>query len=363
VPTAGRAVGKLIDFRSRARSVPSGGAQVRGAVTMKLQRRQILQIVGAAAGALLAASGPAWPQDYPSRPISLIVGFPPGGPTDTLARILADGMKSSLGQPIVVEDVTGASGTIATARVVNAKPDGYTIGIGNWTSHVGSPAIYPVQYDVLKDLQPIALLASAPLWILGKNALPPRTATELIAWLKSNPSASTFGTVGAGSAAHLCGVFFEQKTGARFRYVPYRGAAPVMQDLMADQIDLSCLDSSATLPNVEAGKVKAFAVMSDRRWEKSPQTPTMIESGVPELTISFWHGLWTTKGTPKDIVDRLDAAVMAALADSDVQKRLAVLGQVIAAREQQTPVGLAAFHKAEIDKWGPIIKAAGIKTE
>jgi tripartite-type tricarboxylate transporter receptor subunit TctC len=335
----------------------------RGAITMKLQRRQILKLIGVAAGALLAVSGPAWTQDYPSRPISLIVGFPPGGPTDTLARILADGMTPSLRQPIVIKDVTGATGTIATARVVNANPDGYTIGIGNWTSHVGSPAIYPVQYDVLKDLQPIALLASAPLWILGKNALPPRTATELIAWLNSSPNASTFGTVGAGSAAHLCGVFFQQKTGARFRYVPYRGVAPVMQDLMADQIDLSCLESSSTLPSVEAGKFKAFAVMSDRRWEKSPQTPTMIESGVPGLTISVWHGLWTTKGVPKDIVDRLDAAVRAALADSDVQKRLAVLGQVIAKREQQTPVGLAAFHKAEIDKWWPIIKTAGIKAE
>jgi tripartite-type tricarboxylate transporter receptor subunit TctC len=327
------------------------------------RRGQILKCVGAAVGALLGLSGPAWTQDYPSRPISLIVGFPPGGPTDTLARIVADGMKSSLGQPIVVEDVTGASGTIATARVVNAKPDGYTIGIGNWTSHVGSPAIYPVQHDVRKDLQPIALLASAPLWILGKNALPPRTATDLIAWLQSNPRASTFGTVGPGSGAHLCGVFFQQKTGARFQYVPYRGAAPVMQDLMAEQIDLSCLDSSATLPSVEAGKVKAFAVMSDHRWEKSPQTPTMIESGVPGLTVSFWHGLWTTKGTPKHIVDRLDAAVRAALADSEVQKRLAVLGQVIAGREQQTPVGLAAYHNAEIDKWWPIIKAAGIKAE
>jgi tripartite-type tricarboxylate transporter receptor subunit TctC len=363
VPTAGRAFRKLIDFRSRVRSIPNGGAQARGAISMKLQCGQILKLVGATIGALVAVSDPASTQDYPSRPISLIVGFPPGGPTDTLARIVADGMKSSLGQPIVIEDLTGASGTIATTRVVNAKPDGYTIGIGNWTSHVGSPAIYPAQYDVLTDLQPIALLASAPLWILGKNALPPRTATELITWLKSNPSASTFGTVGAGSAAHLCGFFFQRKTGVRFRYVPYRGAAPVMQDLMAGQIDLSCLDSSATLPNVEAGRVKAFAVMSDHRWEKSPQTPTMIESGVPELTISFWHGLWTTKGTPKNVVDRLDAAVMTALADEGVQKRLAVLGQVIAAREQQTPAGLAAFHKAEIVKWWPIIKAAGIKTE
>jgi tripartite-type tricarboxylate transporter receptor subunit TctC len=329
---------------------------------MNLLRRRFLRLA-AGVTALPTVSRLALAQDYPSHPLTLIVGFPPGGPTDTLARIVAEGMKSSLGQPIVIEDISGATGTIGTARVVHANPDGYTIGIGNWASHVGSPAIYPVQYDVLKDLQPIAVLASAPLWILGKNALPPSSAAELIAWLKSNPNASTFGTVGAGSAAHLCGVFLQQKTGARFRYVPYRGAAPVMQDLMANQIDLSCLEASATLPNVEANRFKAFAVMSDARWQKSPNTPTMIEAGVPGLTISFWHGLWTTKGTPKDIVDRLDAAVRAALADPGVRKRLDVLGQVTAAPEQQTPAGLATFHNAEIEKWWPIIKAAGIRAE
>src|SRR5580704_4391041 len=202
--------------------------------------------------ALVATSVAALAQSYPSRPITMIVGFPPGGPTDTLARIVADGMKSSLGQPIVIEDVTGAGGTIGTANVVHANPDGYTIGIGNWTSHVGSPAIYPLQYDVMKDLDPVAYLAGAPLWILGKNDLPPRTALELIAWVKSNPA--TFATVGAGSAAHLCGFFFQQKTGAKFQYVPYRGAAPAMQDLMANQIDLSCLDATSTLPNAQAGR-------------------------------------------------------------------------------------------------------------
>jgi tripartite-type tricarboxylate transporter receptor subunit TctC len=322
--------------------------------------------IGTLVGALavfLAFAGATRAQTYPSRPITLIVGFPPGGPTDTLARILAEGMKSSLGQPIVIEDVSGAGGTIATARVVHASPDGYTIGIGNWTSHVGSPAIYDLQYDVLKDLQPIALLAAAPLWILGKNTLPPRNAAELIAWVKSNRAPITFGTVGAGSAAHLCGVYFQQKTGARFQYVPYRGAAPVMQDLMANQIDLTCLDASATLPNVQAGRFKAYAVLGESRWDKSPETPTMIESGVPGLTISFWHGLWTTQGTPKDVVDRLDAAIKDSLADPDVRKRLDVLGQVIPPPEQQTPAGLAAYHKAEIDKWWPIIKAAGIKAQ
>ena len=227
--------------------------------------------------ALLASTAVALAQIYPSRPITMMVGFPPGGPTDTLARILADAMQSSLGQTIVVETVSGASGTIATGRVVHANPDGYTIGIGNWGSHVGAPALYTLDYDVLKDLQPISLLEASPLWILGKSALPPKTASELIAWLKARSEPTTFGTVGAGSAAHLCGIYLQQKTGARFQYVPYRGAAPAMQDLVGGQIDLSCFEASATLANVQAGRLKAFAVMSEQRWPKSSNTPTMIE--------------------------------------------------------------------------------------
>jgi tripartite-type tricarboxylate transporter receptor subunit TctC len=301
--------------------------------------------------------------DYPLHPITMLVGFPPGGPTDTLARILADAMGRALGQTVVVETVSGASGTIATGRVVHSSPDGYTIGIGNWTSHVGSPALYSLDYDILKDLQPISLLASSPLWIVGKNAVPPKSATELVAWVKSNPNPITFGTVGAGSAAHLCGLYFAQKTGAHFQYVPYRGGAPAMQDLIGGQIDLSCLEASQTLANVQAGRFKAFAVMGEQRWPKSPDTPTMIEAGVPGLSISFWHGLWTTKGTPKPIVDRLDKAVMVALADPVVRARIEALGQVIFQPDQQNPAALAAYHKAELDKWWPVIKAANIKID
>jgi tripartite-type tricarboxylate transporter receptor subunit TctC len=313
--------------------------------------------------ALLVGAFPALAETFPSHPITMMVGFPPGGPTDALARLLADGMKNTLGQPVVVETVSGAAGTIATGRVVHADPDGYTIGIGNWSSHVGSPAIYPLDYDVLKDLQPISLVASSPLLILGKEAIPPKTAAELIAWLKSKPEPTTFGTVGTGSAAQLCGVSFQQKTGARLQYVPYRGAGPAIQDLIGGQIDLACLESSASLANVQAGKMKAFAVMSEQRWSKLPDTPTMIESGVPGLSLTFWHGLWTTKGTPKNVVDRLDAAVQATLADPTVRQRLEALGQVIFPREQQNPAALAAYHKAELDKWWPIIKAADIKTQ
>jgi tripartite-type tricarboxylate transporter receptor subunit TctC len=300
-------------------------------------------------------------QTYPTHPINLLVGFPPGGPTDTLARILGASMQQTLGQTVVVETVSGASGTIATGRLAHAAPDGYTIELGNWSSHVGSPAIYRLDFDVMKDLQPISLLASSPLWILGKEALPPANVAELIDWVKTRKEPTTFGTVGTGSAAQLCALYFAQKTGAHFQYVPYRGAAPAMQDLIAGQIDLSCLEASATLPNVQAGRYKAYAVLSEQRWPKSPNTPTMIESGVPGLSITFWHGLWTKKGTPKDVVDRLVGAVQTALADPAVRQRLQALGQVIFPADKQNPAALAAYNQAEIDKWWPVIKANGIK--
>jgi tripartite-type tricarboxylate transporter receptor subunit TctC len=293
----------------------------------------------------------------------MMVGFPPGGPTDALARLLGDAMGHSLGQTIVVETVSGASGTIATGRVVHAAPDGYTIGIGNWTSHIGSTAIYALDYDVQKDLEPISLLAYSPLWILGKDALPPNNATELIAWLKARKSATTFGTVGTGSAAQLAAVSFSSAIGVKFDYVPYRGAGPAIQDLLGGQIDIACLESSSTLPYVQAGKMKAYAIVGDERWSKSPNTPTLIEAGAPGVSLPFWHGLWTTKGTPKEIVDRLDGAVKTALADPAVQQRLDTLGQVIFPANKQNPQALAAYEKAEIDKWWPIIKAAGIKAE
>jgi tripartite-type tricarboxylate transporter receptor subunit TctC len=313
--------------------------------------------------ALLALAGAAQAQSYPSHPITMMVGFPPGGPTDALARLLADAMGRSLGQTIVVETVSGASGTIATGRVVHAAPDGYTIGIGNWTSHIGSSAIYALDYDVQKDLQPISLLAYSPLWILGKNALPPSSAAELIAWLKARQTATTFGTVGTGSAAQLAAVSFSDAIGVKFDYVPYRGAGPAIQDLLGGQIDLSCLETSSTLPYVQAGKMKAYAIVGDERWSKSPNTPTLTEAGAPGVSLPFWHGLWATKGTPKEIVDRLDGAVKTALADPGVQQRLDALGQVIFPADKQNPQALAAYEKAEIDKWWPIIKAAGIKAE
>jgi tripartite-type tricarboxylate transporter receptor subunit TctC len=311
--------------------------------------------------AILFGTAAALADNYPSHPITLMVGFPPGGPTDALARILASGMQSSLGQPVVVETVAGASGTIATGRVVHAKADGYTIGIGNWSSHVGAPALNRLDYDVQADLRPISLLAASPLWILGKNAIPPATAKDLIAWLKARTGPTTFGTVGAGSAGHVCGLSFAEKTGASFQYVPYHGAGPTITDLLSGQIDLACLETSATLPYVQAGKFKAFAVMSDQRWSKAPNIPTMVESGAPGLTITFWHGLWTTAGTKQPVVDRLAGAVRTALAAPPIRDRLAQLGQVVFPPDQQNPTALAAYQKAEIAKWWPVIKRAGIK--
>jgi tripartite-type tricarboxylate transporter receptor subunit TctC len=300
-------------------------------------------------------------QSYPARPITMFVGFPPGGPTDTLARIIADGMRAALGQTVAVETASGAGGTIATGRVVHAAPDGYTIGIGQWNSHVGSPAIYSLDYDTLTDLQPISLLTHSPNWVIGRSELTPKSGAELIAWLKKRAEPVTYATVGAGSPSHLMGIMLAKATGAHFQFVPYRGAAPAMQDMLAGQIEMAGLEASGSFPNVQAGRLQAFAVASAERWAKSPDTPTFVELGIPSLVIEFWHGLWTSKGVPQDIVDRLNGAVRSALADPAVRRRIEGLGQTIFPSDQQTPQVLAAYQKAEVEKWWPVIRAAGIK--
>ena len=303
----------------------------------------------------------AFAQDYPSHPITIIVPFPAGGPTDTLARILGERMRVSLGQPVVVETVTGAGASIGVVRAAQSAPDGYTLSIGNWTSHVGAGAMYPAAHDALLELQPIARISATPLMIVGKNALPPQNAGELIAWLKANPDKASAATVGAGSGAHVCLLYFAQKTDTSFQLVPYRGGAPVMQDLVAGQIDMFCAEASQTLSFLRSGAMKAFAIMSKERWPGAPEIPTMDEVGVPGMYISFWNGLWVPKATPKEIIARLNAAVVDTLADPTVRQRLTELGHVIATREEQTPEALGAFHKAEIEKWWPLIKAANIK--
>ncbi len=302
-------------------------------------------------------------EEYPSRPITMIVPFAAGGPTDTLGRLLSERMRASLGQPVIIENVTGAGSTIGVGRAAQAAPDGYTLALGNWTSFVGAGALYRTSYDLSTDFEPISLLTFAPMLIVGKNALPAKDAKELIAWLKANPDKASAASVGAGSAAHVCGLYFQDKTSTRFQFVPYRGGAPAIQDVVAGQIDLMCAEASQTLAYVRSGKMKAFAVMAKTRWPALPDVPTTDEIGTPGMYISFWHGLWVQKGTPKDVIAKLNGAVVDTLADPTVRQRLTDLGQVIATGDQQTPKALAAYHKAEIEKWWPIIKAANIKVE
>jgi tripartite-type tricarboxylate transporter receptor subunit TctC len=315
---------------------------------------------------LVAASAHAGAQAqvYPSRPITIIVPFPAGGPVDMLARILSEPMRSSLGQPMIVENVSGAGGSLGIGRLARAAPDGYTLGIGNWTSSVGAPAIYPLAYDILQDFEPVALLAISQLMVVGSKAFPPNDLRELIAWLKANPGKASAGTIGVGSPSHVGGLYFQSLTGTRFQFVPYRGAAPALQDLVAGQIDLRFgAEASQTLPYLRSGTIKPFAVMGRTRWPAAADVPTIDEAGLPGLYLSFWQAFWLPKRTPRDIVARLNAAVLAALADPAVRQRLTDLGQEIPPPDQQSPEALAAFHKAEIDKWWPIIRQAGIKGE
>jgi tripartite-type tricarboxylate transporter receptor subunit TctC len=308
-------------------------------------------------------ASPATAQVYPSRPVTIIVPTTAGGPPDTIARLLSERMRLTLGQPVIIENVTGAGGTLSIARVARAAPDGYTVSIGHLNSHVFSGATYAVSYDLLKDLAPVALLTSAPLVLVARSALPPNGLNELVAWLKANPSKASFGTVGMGGPSRVWGTYFQNSTGTRFQFVPYRGAASIVQDLVAGQIDFACVEGSNIVPHLHGGRIKTYAVLARRRWAPAPDIPTIDEAGAPGLYMPFWHGLWVPARTPKDVIAKLNAAVVEALADPAARERLAQLGQEIFPREQQTPEALGAHHKAEIEKWWPIIKAANIKGE
>jgi tripartite-type tricarboxylate transporter receptor subunit TctC len=313
--------------------------------------------------ATLANIGSAFGETYPSRPITIIVPFAAGGGTDVTARILAERMRPSLGQPLVVENVIGAGGSTGVGRAVNAAPDGYTIVIGHWGTHVANGAIYALRYNLMKDFEPISLVASTRWFIIAKKNLPAHDLKGLVAWSKTKPDKVLAGTGGQGSPEHVTGVFFQNMTGARLQFVPYRGAGPALQDLLAGHIEMMIIASTIALPYVQAGSVKTFAIMDKSRLAQAPDVPTVDEAGVPELYFASWHGLWAPKGTPRSVIEKLNAAVVEALADPTVGKRLGDLGQTIFPRAQLTPGALGAHQKAEIEKWWPIIKAAGVKPE
>jgi tripartite-type tricarboxylate transporter receptor subunit TctC len=327
---------------------------------MKLPRRQFLHLAAGAA-ALPAASRMAGAQTYPTRPITMIVPFAAGGPTDTIARIVTERMRISLGQPIVIENVSGADGNIAVGRAARAAPDGYTISIGNMATHVLNGAFYSLRYDLLNDFESISLLASAPALIVANNGVPAKDLTELIAWLKANQDKAAVGTF--ATWARLLAVDFRNITGTRFQIVPYRGAAPAMQDLIAGQIQLMFDQAGNSLPQLRGGKIKAFGVAAKTRLALAPDIPTTDEAGLPEFYLSVWQGLWVPKGTSKDVIAKLNSAVVDALANSNVRQQLTDISQEIPSRDQQTPEVLRAYQKAEAEKWWPIIKAAGIKAE
>jgi tripartite-type tricarboxylate transporter receptor subunit TctC len=329
---------------------------------MKLSRRKLLHL--AAGGAALPAfPGVARAQAYPARPITLVAPFPAGGPVDTIARILAEHIRGALGQTCLVENIIGAAGSLGVGRVARAAADGYTLIVGQWSTHVANAAIYKLPYDTLTDFQPIALLSNNPGLIVGRKDLPANNLAELIAWLKANPDKATQGTPGVGGFGHIGGVFFQKVTGTNYQFIPYRGAAPMITDLLAGQFDMAIDTPTTSIPQIRGGAIKGFAVMSKTRLAALPDLPTAEEAGTPGLDLLQWNAVWAPKGTPGDIVAKLNKAIVGAMADPAVRARLADLGQEFYPPELQTPEALAVFQKAELDKWKPIITAANIRVE
>jgi tripartite-type tricarboxylate transporter receptor subunit TctC len=322
-----------------------------------------LLFAAAAAIAVVTGATSAAARTYPNKSITIIVPFAAGGPSDALVRIMGEHMKGTLGQSFVVENVTGAAGSIGVGRAVRSAADGYTISFGHLGTHVANGAIYPLPYDLLTDLEPVVLLPSNPMVVVSKNALPAKNLKELLAWLKANQDKATAGTAGAGSGSHIAGVYLQSLTGLKLQYVPYRGTAPALTDLVGGQIDIIVDQASNSMQQIRSGGIRAYAISDSKRLKAAPDIPTAEEAGLPGFHMTLWSGLWVPKGTPKDVIARLNQAAVAALADPAVLKRLNDLGLEVPAREQQTPQALATWHKAEIEKWWPIIKKAGIKPE
>jgi tripartite-type tricarboxylate transporter receptor subunit TctC len=328
-----------------------------------MMERDMKALLAAASIIIAATTASAAADTYPSRPITIVAPTTAGGPPDTIGRIIAEPMRQKLGQPVIIENVTGAGGSLGVQRVARAAPDGYTVSIGHLNSHVFTGAAYNLSFDLLKDLAPVTMLTSAPMIFVVRNGFPPNNLKELVAWMKEHPKGASFGSVGVGGPAKVWATNFQNKIGIEFQFVPYRGAASIVQDLIGGQIDVACVEASNVVSQLGGGKIKAYAVLSKERWPVKPEIPTIDEAGAPGFYMTFWHGLWVPRGTPKDAIDKLDAAAIDALADPATRARLAQIGQGIVPREQQTPEALGAYHKAEIEKWWPIIRAAGIKPE
>ena len=319
--------------------------------------------VVAALMAVLTWSGHALADDFPSHPITFVVPFSAGGPTDAMARILSERMQKTLGQPIAIENVTGAAGSLGVGRVVRSAPDGYTVSIGHLGTHVANGAIYKLGYDLVTDLEPVVLLPSNPMIIVSKNAVPAKTLPELLAWMKAKPTPPTAGTAGAGSGSHIAGLYFENITGIKLQYVPYRGTAPALNDLIAGQIDVIIDQTSNSIAQVRAGTIRAYAVTDDKRVESAPEIPTTDEAGLSGFHMTLWSGLWVPKNTPKEVVTRLNDAAVQALSDPAVRKKFQDLGLEMPNQSQLSPEALGSWQKAEIAKWWPMIKAANVKIE